>query len=114
MQLLLSVGGVDPVEGLEELAEWLDLEPELRGRVQRVPAASEPGTLGAADVLVAAISAGGTVSVLAASLKAYLSQPRRAHVRIVVQDPDGRRVELDAEHVRDIETLVREVLGREG
>jgi hypothetical protein len=106
----LSVQGEDSIDGLEELSDWLRQESELRGHVR---AASEPGLgeLGALpDVLIAAISGGGALSVLAASLKAFLTQPRRSDVRIVVSGHDGRVVELDAKRINDVEALVRQVL----
>jgi hypothetical protein len=109
----VSIAGVDPVEGLPELASWLGSEPELRGRVKPEATAPTPGELGAVvDVLVAAVGGGGAVSVLAGSLRTYLSQPRHSEVRITVEGPDGRRVELDAKRVHDVEALVRQVLGQ--
>ena len=45
---------------------------------------------------MAAVSSGGALSVLAASLYAWLSQPRRSDVRIRVQGDTGRAVEIDA------------------
>lgn len=107
----LSVESGDPAAGLQELSEWLSLEPQLRGLVTPETAAPKPGQLGVlADVLVAAVSSGGTVSVLAASLRAFLIQPRRADVRIVLSAPDGRRVEIDAKRVDDVEALLRRML----
>ena len=111
MEVRLSVAGVDPVEGLEDLADWLRQEPELRGRVGPAPGSPAEGELGAlATVLITAVGGGGAVSVLAGSLKAYLAQPRRARVRIKVERPDGHHVEIDAEHIKDVEGLVRLVL----
>jgi hypothetical protein len=107
----LSVEGVDPVAGLEELSEWLAHEPHLRGLLSpriRPPQTGELGVL--ADALVAAIGSGGALTVLVGSLKTYLSQPRHADVRIVVSSPDGRRVEIDVKRARDAEALVRNVL----
>jgi hypothetical protein len=52
------------------------------------------------------------VSVLAASLKAWLSLPRRSDVRIRVQGTDGRAVEIDADRVSGerVDDLVRQAL----
>jgi hypothetical protein len=109
----LSVAGVDPVAELESLAVWLSDEPDLRGLIGFAAAVPSPGELGAAaDAVVAAVGAGGAVSVLAAALRAYLVQPRGSDVRIVAQGPDGRRVELDAQRVDDVEGLLRQVLGQ--
>jgi Effector Associated Constant Component 1 len=111
VEVRLSVTGLDPVEGLEDLADWLRHEPELRGRVRPAPSSPVEGELGAlATVLIAAVGSGGAASVLAGSLKAYLAQPRRAKVRIKVERPDGRHVEIDAEHIKDVEGLVSLVL----
>jgi hypothetical protein len=48
--------------------------------------------------------------VLAASLKVFLAQPRRADVKIAVDTPDGRHVVVDAKRINDVERLVRSVL----
>jgi len=113
VDVLLSVECMDPVEELEGLASWLRQEPELRGLVRLAATAPMPGQLGvAADALVAAVGTGGLVSVLAGSLKGYLSQPRRSDLRITVKSPDGLLVELDAKRVADVDALVRQVLGK--
>lgn len=96
MELLLSVQGKDPVADLEELFDWLSRDVELRGAVRFAPAEPEPGELGAAsDVLIAAVGAGGASSVLAASLKNFLSVPRRSDIHIAVTRPDGQPFEFD-------------------
>ena len=102
--------GGEPSGDLAELADWLAQDEELRGLVVPGPAVPAAGELGAsADVLVAAVGSGGAVSVLAASLRAFLAQPRRSDVTIVLTGPDGRRVEIDAKRVPDVEALVRQV-----
>jgi Effector Associated Constant Component 1 len=110
-KIRLSVEGGDPVGGVEELSEWLRLEPQLRGLVTPETAAPKNGQLGPlTEVLIAAVGSGGTVSVLAAALQAFLVQPRRADVRIVLTAQGGRRVEIDAKHVDDVEAVLRRVL----
>lgn len=112
MSVRLSVEGDDPVDGLEELSDWLGRESELQGLITPVSAGPAPGELGAlADALVAAVGSGGALSVLAASLKAFLVLPRRSDLRIVLSGPDGRRVEVDAKRVGDVEALIHEALG---
>lgn len=112
IELSVSVQSGEPTEGLAELADWLAQDDELRGLVKPAPVVPVAGELGAAvEVLVAAVGSGGAVSVLAASLKAFLAQPRRSDVTIVLTAADGRRVEIDAKRVRDVEALVREVCG---
>ena len=111
----LSVEGDEPVEGLADLSDWLHQESELRGLVAYGDAVPKPGELGAlSDVLMVAVGSGGTLSVLATSLKVFLAQPRRSDVRIVVTAPDGGRVELDAKRVDDVELLLRRTLGGTG
>ena len=112
MKVTLSVVGQDPAEDLADLTDWLTQEPELRGLVSAIPAAAKVGELGVlSDALVVAVGGGGTVSVLAASLKALLAQPRRSDVKIVIANTDGRRVEIDARRIPDVEALVRQVCG---
>ena len=112
MEIRLSVEGEEPVEGLEELADWFAQDDELRGIVTSAPPVPGDGELGAtSDVLLAAVGSGGAISVLAASLKGFLSLPRRSDIRIVVTGPDGRRVEIDAKRVGDVEALVRHACG---
>lgn len=101
---------------LESLDDWLRRERELAGLVTfatRRPRVGELGSLG--EALIVAVSSGGTVSVLAASLKAWISLPRHSDVRIRVQGPDGRLVELDADRVSGerIDDLIRQVLASE-
>ncbi|WP_457030806.1 effector-associated constant component EACC1 [Kitasatospora sp. P5_F3] len=111
MEAWLSVRGGDPVRELQELDEWLNGEPELRGRLKPRAAQPGPGELGAPfDVLIAAIGSGGAISVLAGSLHGFLTRPRGADVRISVSSPDGRSVELEAQRVEDVEVLLRQVI----
>jgi hypothetical protein len=110
----VSVIGTDPLGGLESLDDWLRVEPSLAGRLRSSRPAPRDGELGAvADALVVAVGAGGTLSVLATSLHAWLSQPRRSDIRIRVQGDNGNVVEIIADLVdpRHVETLLRQVLG---
>ena len=116
MEIRLSPGQHFGQAELESLHDWLQAEPELGGRVRVVrhqPGGGEMGALG--DALVVAVGAQGTLSVLALSLKAWLSQPRRSDVRIRVENGDGRVVEIDAHNVLtgkdSTETLVDRILG---
>ncbi|MFI9788920.1 hypothetical protein ACIHEI_36225 [Kitasatospora sp. NPDC051984] len=111
--LRLSVAGGDSIDAIDELADladWLRHEPELRGLVAFADPEPGPGELGAlADALVVAVGSGGALTVLAASLRAYLSQPRKSDVRIVVR-AEERSVTVDAKRVKDVEALLRETL----
>ena len=112
MQIRISIVGGDQAE-LESLDDWLRRERELAGRVTFTAARPREGELGAlGEALVVAVSSGGAVSVLAASLKAWISLPRRSDVRIRVQVSDGRTVEIGADRVSGerVEDLVRQAL----
>jgi hypothetical protein len=113
MDVRISLVGGSLAADLESLDDWLQGEPELAGRVRVSAPVPREGELGAlAEVLVAAVSSGGAVSVLAASLYAWLSQPRRSVFRIRVEGDDGRAVEIDADRVdaRQAEVLLRQAL----
>lgn len=110
----LLVESDDSGERLAELSDWLGQEAMLRGLVKgnTTPGPGELGSM--TNALVVAVGSGGVLSVLAASLKAYLALPRRSDVRIKVGGrPDGRTVEIDAKRVRDVEALLREALGKD-
>lgn len=113
-RVAISFEGSDRVEDLEALVAWFGEEPELRGLIKPAAAVPDAGELGALpDALLAAVGAGGAVSVLARSLKAFFSQPRGAKVRLTVTRIDGTRVEVDADRVarRSVPELARELLG---
>lgn len=113
MDVTLSIIGSETRDGPEDLADWLRHEPELRGRVTPVYREPRPGELGAAlDVLSVAVGSGGVLTVLAAALKTFLSQPRRSDVRVTIRTSDGTSVEIDATRVPDIEAVLRTALGK--
>ncbi|MDN3351220.1 hypothetical protein [Actinomadura sp. DC4] len=99
------------VQALESLADWLRGEPDLR--VRPALAAPRPGELGAlTEALVVGVGSGGTVSILATSLKTWLAHPRRSDIRIVVEGTDDRRIEIDARRAdaEDVERLLRTII----
>ena len=105
---LMIIDSASLSSDLESLSTWLRGEPEFAGRVKFVGPAPRAGELGAPqDALEVALGSGGAISVLALSLKGWLSQPRRADVKLKIQSGD-RVVELDAKHVkdRDVQALV--------
>ena len=109
--LRLSVEGEDPVQRLADLADWLRHEPGLRGLVVPEAVPPGPGELGSVtDALVVAVGSGGALTALATSLRAFLAQPRRSDLRIVVRAPDGSSVEVDAKRVDDVAALLHETL----
>lgn len=114
MEVRISLAGGD-LSDLEALHDWLRDERELSGRVRAVspdPKAGELGTL--TDALIVAVGSGGTISVLAASLKAWLSLPRRSDVRIRIHRSDGGSVEIEAKRVDageiDVQSMIRQAV----
>ncbi len=115
MEVRISCADGDRVVGIESLSDWLRGAPELAGAQLRVagpmPGEGELGAL--ADVLVVAVGSGGTLSVLATSLKAWLAQPHGQHVRIRVRREGGETVEIDADRIdaEQADALLRQALG---
>ncbi|MBV9142704.1 MAG: hypothetical protein JO115_17630 [Pseudonocardiales bacterium] len=107
---LLSISA-DDGDALRSLLDWLRHEDAFRGRVRPAQRPVRPGEMGAVglDALVVALSAGGAGTVLAASVSTWLSQPRRADVKLTITAEDGRHLELDARRVKDPAVLMREV-----
>ncbi|MFJ3794241.1 hypothetical protein [Kitasatospora sp. NPDC090091] len=98
----------DAVE-VSALWQWLNDERELRGRVVREPApigATELG--GFADLFTVAVGAGGSGTVLATSLIAWI-RTRRTTATVTVE-ADGKRITLDIATVDDIFPLLHELL----
>lgn len=93
------------------LWQWLNDERDLRGRVVRAPAsvgATELG--GVADLLTVAVGAGGSGTVLATSLIAWV-RTRRTTATITVEAHD-RRVTLNITTVGDVSPLLHEILAQ--
>ncbi|MFE2109632.1 hypothetical protein ACFXAF_27740 [Kitasatospora sp. NPDC059463] len=108
----ISVTGGETVAEAESLTDWLRGEPGLRG-VALTGRAPRPGEMGAVlDTVSVALGAGGGLSVLASSLRAWFAQPRRSDVRLKIRRPGGATVELDAKRVRagELEALLRAAL----
>jgi hypothetical protein len=95
---------------LPSLREWLNAEPEFRGRVAQTGAPAAPGEMGVATELVVAVGAAvPMVSVLARTVTTWLVQ-RRSDVTLTITGPDGKKVSLNAKRVKDAEALIREAL----
>jgi hypothetical protein len=112
MEVRISIveGGAAELESLED---WLRHERYLAGRVRLAsppPKNSELGSL-AQEIVITAIGSGGVISAaVAASLKGWLSLPRRSYVRIKIKSGNVVEIEadrLDGEHV---ESLIRKAL----
>lgn len=115
MDLRIRIETPESTATLESLSDWLRTEPELAGKVRLSGREPKPGELGAGTdaLLVAAVGSGGTLSVLAASLTAWLSRPRRSDMRIRLEGQDGRVAEITADRTdgERVEALLRIVLG---
>lgn len=104
---------VDETE-LEDLGNWLANEFELHGAVRRSSQPPETGTMGAvSNVLSMALAGGGTITVLAASLRVWFAQPRRSDIRLKITTSHGEVVELDAKRVNSAEALLKAMLARD-
>lgn len=114
VEIRISADGADRVAYLESLSDWLRAEPELQGRVRVANAEPREGELGGLmDAVVVAAGSGGTLSVLASALKAWLSRPHGTDVRIVRVESDKSKVEIDAHRLdrAAADELIRKALG---
>jgi hypothetical protein len=114
MELRISLADGDLAD-LESLQDWLGQERELTGRVRPSGPAPRRGELGTlVDALIVALGSGGAISVLAASLKNWLSLPRRSDITIKIDRGDGSSVTIDAKRVAvrqaDVESIIRQAL----
>jgi Effector Associated Constant Component 1 len=113
MDISISLIEKERSDMLESLNDWLRGEAGLTGKVRMSGPAPAVGELGAAaEVLVVAVGSGGTLSVLAASLHAWLSQPRRSEIKIKIQGSNGRVVDITADRIdaKHTEALLRQAL----
>jgi uncharacterized protein (TIGR03382 family) len=98
---------------LESLYSWLRSEPELAGYILKEPVSTSLGEMGAlSSALIASVGAGGTLPVLAWSLKAWLLRPRGAIVKIRIEGDGGRAVDITADRISrdEVEGLIRQVI----
>ncbi|USX54179.1 hypothetical protein [Lentzea sp. HUAS12] len=113
MHLVLSTD--DPAD-LESLHTWLDGDPEIA--VRKHSATPRPGELGAlSDALVISVGSGGALTVLIATLRGFLQQPRRSKVKISVRRTVEGEVtaEIDADRVAaaDVEAMLARILDKD-
>ncbi|MEL5954319.1 hypothetical protein AADR41_05985 [Streptomyces sp. CLV115] len=109
----ISVLSEAPVADAESLTGWLKGESELVGRVRRTGPPLSPGELGSLlDTVTVALSTGGTITALIASLRTWLAHPRRSDIRLKVRREGGPTVEIDAKRVKrtDVEKMLRQAL----
>jgi len=93
--------GIDGDENAERsLADWLRLEPALRGKVRTRPLPPPEGSMGAFTELVISGVTSGLITVLVESIKVWIGQRRGAAaavpVSISVTTEDGRTVTVSA------------------
>jgi hypothetical protein len=87
-------------EYLRSLADWLNSEDALRGRVRPVRLAPEAGKMGAAvEFLSVALGSGGAGAVLVRSISAWLTQ-RRSEVSVSLKDAYGREFQFSAKSAK--------------
>lgn len=98
---------VEP-EYLRSLADWLNSEADLRGRVQAVRPVPEAGKMGAlTELLTIALGSGGAGAVLIQSMCAWLN--RRPEVSISLKGADGRELQFSAKSAKlDPAAVLRE------
>lgn len=111
-RVLVEVVGDDD-GAVEDLLKWLNLQGPLRGRVEAVGSPAGPGQMaggGLTEVLAVAVGAGGVGTVLAQALVVWCRRPRGGKVRIRLTGPDGRRVEIDGDRVRDADGIIKAVV----
>jgi hypothetical protein len=103
LQFVLSVSGADWMADLAEIDKWLADEPELRRAIVPRHRPPGPGELGpVADALAVAVGGGGTLTVLARSLKTFLSQPRGQRIELKITRPDGSVLKVTVEGARNL------------
>ncbi len=104
MNVTISVAGPDAaIEELRSLFSCLAGEAELRGRVELVEAAPEPGTLGSwPESVVVALSQSGAVTVLASAVITWIRY-RTGEVTCTMTRPDGTSVQLITKRIRDMD-----------
>jgi hypothetical protein len=64
------------------------------------------------DALYLAVAGSGAVTVLASSLRAFFSQPRRSQLKITIRGED-QEVTIDANNVRDVARLLETLLAED-
>ncbi|MFH8838991.1 hypothetical protein [Streptomyces sp. NPDC017868] len=109
----VHIPGYGRVAELEELVDWLRREPELRGRVNLSTASVGAEDLGALPETITVLAGGaGVLPVLLQSIQTWLSFRSRSHVRVVVEERGGRKVEIENAHPQDVESILRALRNR--
>ncbi|KYK14912.1 hypothetical protein AUW26_00060 [Streptomyces sp. CC71] len=99
---------------LRSLSQWLSADPAVRRYVQVGLGAAGPATPGhqgeAIDILSLALSSGFSAASLAVSVAAWRAT-RPKPPTLVVERPDGVRVEISGQSEAEARELVQRVLG---
>lgn len=104
MQVRFTVAGDDATAAMRSLEVWLAAHDELRGRVEPVMTAPQPGTMGSvADVLMVTVGPGGVATAVASVLISWIRR-QRGTVSVSARRPDGAEITLTADHVRGLTT----------
>jgi hypothetical protein len=108
----IEVRAADSGEDLRALRAWLSGEGDLRGRVGLVEEPIKTRQMGGiVDAVTVAISGGGAATVAVRSIFAWLRQHQRGHrVRLILQDENGRRADVELDGLRDSEPVIERVL----
>ena len=85
MDVTLSVVDDPSGHGLTALREWLEHEPELRGRIVPVYQSPAPNELGALTDVLSVAAGSGLLTTLLASVRTFLTQPGRSEFRVTIQ-----------------------------
>ena len=114
VKVTISLAGDDAPE-LASLYTWLQRDDEFRGMVHPVKAAPQSGEMGGiTQALIVTLGSGGTITVLAGTLSAWLSARRtRISVDFSVGDR-SQRVDIDAANAADAERLFKAALDDAG
>jgi hypothetical protein len=117
-EFTIGVAADRPQAPLESLADWLRFDGTGNCTVSEERQSPVPGALGSAlDAVTVAVGAGGSLSVLAAAIRAWASQPKNSSIRIRVTTSEEQvsSIEIDADRVTvdDFERILRAAKGLE-
>ena len=102
MDVRIAVSGGNELTELESLQEWLADSAELRGRVMACELPPPPGALGPVlDAILVALAPGSVATAGATAVVSWLRH-RAGGVRVEIELPDGRRLTLAADRVREL------------
>ncbi len=106
MDVEITLDGLDRLDELQSLEEWLLDDPGLVGcPVSRPAAAPTCGEMGAlSDVLIVTLGSGGVGAALASSLSVWL-RTRVSGLTVRIRTQQGE-VELEARNVKDPEAVI--------